>query len=85
MNSQHHLGKVYIKNKKDLRFRKASPAMLTSLSYQRLFRQSFTHGYQTHLPIVGSQTSLELQLFRRHMSIALRATREDGLVCNNSI
>ncbi|CAM5998866.1 unnamed protein product [Sphagnum balticum] len=51
--------------------------MLKSLLCQRLFRQSFTHGYPTHLPIVGSQT-LKLQHFRHNMSIALRATREDG-------
>lgn len=66
------------KYKTDLRFRKASPAMFKSLSCQRLFRQSFTHKYQTHLPIVGSQTSLKLRPFRHNMSIALRATREDG-------
>ena len=75
MSSRHNL---WNQNKVDLRFRKASPAMFKSLSCQRLFRQSFTHGYPTHLPIVGSQTSLKLQPFRHNMSIALRATREDG-------
>lgn len=52
--------------------------MFKSLSCQRLFLHSFTHGYPTHLPIVESQIPLKLQPFRHNMSIALRATREDG-------
>jgi hypothetical protein len=74
MNSRHDLCKQY---KVGLQFRNTSLAMFKSPLWQRFFRQSFTHRYPTHLPIVGSQT-LKPQYFRHNMSIALRATREDG-------
>ncbi|KAK0110887.1 hypothetical protein ONS96_002473 [Cadophora gregata f. sp. sojae] len=54
--------------------------MFKLLSCKHIFRQSLTHSYETHFPIVGPRTSLNLQLFRHNTSFAIRATREDGSV-----
>lgn len=52
--------------------------MFQSPVRQHLVYKACTYRHRPHLAITGCQTSLKLHPFRRNMSIAFRAVREDG-------